>query len=275
MSYNGHISAVVDNTSLLTDLIAEHGLSLWIEYDDKKILFDTGQSNAVISNAKNLGVDLASADAIIISHGHYDHTGGLFEVLDMAAKAKIYLHPLAIKSKFSKKGTDVKYIGIPGHAKKAIENRNVILTTKPANLVPGLVVTGPIPRINNFEDIGGNFFLDENCQRPDILIDDQALFFESSLGLVVVLGCAHSGVVNILDYVSNLTDADKIYAVIGGMHLLNASQDRIKNTIEAFKKYKVQKLIPLHCTGQKVMEIFKSVFGDKCLLSGVGGKISF
>jgi len=138
-----------------------------------------------------------------------------------------------------------------------------------------VAVTGQVPRTNAFEDVGGAFFLDDNCQKPDNLLDDQTLFMESSKGLVVVFGCAHSGVVNILDYISNLTGCEKIYAVIGGMHLLNASPKRITNTIKAFQKYEIQKIIPMHCTGQKAMEVFKNVFGDKCLLLGAGDKISF
>jgi 7,8-dihydropterin-6-yl-methyl-4-(beta-D-ribofuranosyl)aminobenzene 5'-phosphate synthase len=275
MSNNVSISVVVENAALRADLISEHGLSLWIEYQEKRVLFDTGRSNAVICNAKKLGVDLACTDAIIISHGHYDHTGGLPGSLDIAPKAKIYLHPMATEPKFSQKTSNVKYIGMPDSAKKAIQGHHIVWTATPAYLYPGLAVTGQIPRINDFEDAGGAFFLDENCQKPDILLDDQALFIESSRGLIVVFGCAHSGAVNILDYISKLTGCEKIYALIGGMHLLNADQMRINKTIETFKKYDVQKVIPLHCTGQKIIEVLKSVFGVKCLLLRGGDKIGF
>ncbi len=275
MSCNVNITVIVDNTTLRDDLITEHGLSLWIEYDDKKILFDAGQSIAVINNAKQLGIYLASTDAIVLSHGHYDHTGGLYDILDIAPKAKIYLHPLAIEPKFSQKASDVKFIGMPDSAKKVIESRHVIWTVTPVTLFPGMMITGQAPRVNDFEDVGGYFFLDESCQKHDDLLDDQTLFIESSKGLIVILGCAHSGVVNILGYISELTGCKKVYAVIGGMHLLNASQTRINNTIEIFKKYEIQKVIPLHCTGQKVMEHFEGIFGDKYFLSGAGDKISF
>ena len=166
-------------------------------------------------------------------------------------------------------------IGMSDFAKKAIQGRHVIWTATPAYLFPGLAVTGQIPRINDFEDVGGPFFVDEICQKPDELLDDQTLFIESAKGLIVVLGCAHSGVVNTLDYISKSTGQDKIYAVIGGMHLVNASQIRIANTIEAFKKYEIQKIVPLHCTGQKAMGELQKAFGDKCLFLGAGGQISF
>ena len=275
MSNNVRITVLVNNTASRVDLIAEHGLSILIDYEGKQILFDTGQSNAVMSNAQKLGVDLACTDTIVISHGHYDHTGGLCAVLDTAPKAKIYLHPEAIQSRFSQKDLKAKYIGMSDSVKKAIGYHHITWTETHVNLFPGLTITGQIPRVDNFEDVGGAFFLDENCQKPDRLIDDQTLFIESSKGLVVILGCAHSGVVNILDYINKLTGREKIHAVIGGMHLLNAGQMRINKTIETLKKYDVQKVIPLHCTGQKVMEVLKNVFCDKCLLLGAGDKITF
>lgn len=275
MEEDTNITILIENTAHKDGLKTEHGLSFWIEYQGKRILFDTGQSNAVMNNAKKLGVDLTCSDAIVISHGHYDHTGGLSAVLNIATNAKIYLHPSATEQKFSQKASRANYIGMSDLAKKTIQGRHVTWTVTPAYLFPGLAVTGQIPRINDFEDIGGVFFLDENCQKPDDLLDDQALFIESAKGLTVVLGCAHSGVVNILDYISKLTGCEKIYAIIGGMHLLNASPARITNTIEAFKKYEIQKIIPLHCTGHKAINAMKNAFGDKCLCLGAGGQISF
>ena len=270
-----NITILIENTAHKAGLKTEHGLSFWIEYGDKNILFDTGQSNAVMKNAKKLSVNLACTDAIVISHGHYDHTGGLSTTLDIAPKAKIYLHPAATESKFNKKDSNAKYIGMPDSAKKAIEGRHVVWMATPAYIFPGIAITGQVPRMSDFEDVGGAFYVDENCQNSDKLLDDQALFIESAKGLIVVLGCAHSGVVNTLDYISNLTGQNKVYAVIGGMHLLNASQMRIENTIETLKKYEVQKAIPLHCTGQKAVEDFKNTIDDKCLFLGTGDKISF
>jgi len=273
MIQNIRITTLVENTASGAGLLAEHGLSFWIEYGDKRILFDTGQSDILIKNAKVLGIDLAETDAIVLSHGHYDHTGGLASVLNIAEKAKIYLHPAATEPKFSKKFSGSKLIGMSDSAKKAIQGRDVIWTATPAQLFSGIAVTGQVPHINNFEDVGGAFFLDENCQKSDKLLDDQSLFIESAKGLIVVFGCAHSGVVNTLDYIRKSTGQNKIYAVIGGTHLANASQIRIANTIDAFKKYEIQKIVPLHCTGQSAVENFENAFGDKCLSLGTGEQI--
>jgi 7,8-dihydropterin-6-yl-methyl-4-(beta-D-ribofuranosyl)aminobenzene 5'-phosphate synthase len=269
------ITILIDNTAYGAALKAEHGLSLWFEYGSKKILFDTGQSDMLIQNAKTLGINLAEADAIVISHGHYDHTGGLYAVLSIAAKTKIYLHPAATEPKFSQKNSKAKSIGMSGSAKEAVQGRHIIWTATPAAIFPGMSVTGQVPRLNDYEDVGGSFFGDENCRKPDELLDDQSLFIQSSKGLVVVLGCGHAGVVNILDYISKLTGKNKMYAVIGGMHLLNASQTRIAKTIEAFKKYDIQKIAPLHCTGQKAAEKIKNAFGEKYISAAAGTKLIF
>jgi len=269
------ITILTENTALKAGLKAKHGLSFWIEYGNKKILFDTGQSDLILHNARTLGIDISRTDAIILSHGHYDHTGGLPSVLNIASKVMIYLHPAATEMKFSQKASEIKSIGMSASAKEAIQDQHMIWTVTPAQIFPGMSVTGQVPRLNDYEDVGGTFFVDEDCQKPDELLDDQTLFIESSKGLVVVLGCAHAGVVNILDYISKLTSCNKIYTVIGGMHLLNASRIRIANTIEAFKKYEIQKIFPLHCTGKKAMDAMEKAFGDKCLCLGAGGQIGF
>ena len=265
MNSDIRITILLDNAASKPGLLTEHGLSLWIEYKEKRILFDTGQSNKLIQNAKKLGVNLAKTDAIILSHGHYDHTGGLSAVLELAPHAVIYIHPAAIKPKYSCKEFKIRSIGMPEAAKQAIKNYKVVWTEKPLQLCNGVTLTGQIPRKNDFEDVGGAFFVDENCHTPDGLLDDQALFIESPNGLIVVFGCAHSGVINTLDYVNQLSNQSRIYAVLGGMHLVNASKDRMERTIEAFKSYDIEKIIPLHCTGSEAIEHLRESFSGKCV----------
>jgi 7,8-dihydropterin-6-yl-methyl-4-(beta-D-ribofuranosyl)aminobenzene 5'-phosphate synthase len=279
-------SAVKTNTGTITTLMdnvasgklqSEHGLSLWVEYQGKRILFDTGQSDLVLKNAKELGVNLAETDAIVISHGHYDHTGGLSAVLDIAKNATLYIHPEALGPKFTQKGDNIRNIGMTLSTKERIhaldESKRVVWTEMPTEVLPGLLITSQIPRNTNFEDTTGAFFINHNCKKNDELIDDQALFFETQNGLVVLLGCAHSGVINTLDYVVKLTGQKCIYGAIGGMHLLNASAERIEYTIEAFRRYKVQKIGHAHCTGLKAAEKFNEAFADQCFVCSVGTRI--
>jgi len=256
---------------------SEHGLSFWIEYGDKRVLFDTGQSNIVVKNAKLLDINLADAEAIVISHGHYDHTDGLAAVLNIARKANIYLHPEALKPKFSQKEKGVRAIGMSDSTKQAIlrmaGNKQVVGTKMPTEVSKGLFVTSRIPQITDFEDTGDSFFVDENCRKPDTFPDDQAFFFDSRKGLVVLLGCAHAGIVNTLHYAAKLSGENHIYAVIGGMHLLNASSERIERTIEAFRQYDVQKIGLAHCTGNKAVEKFKKAFPEQCFVCSAGMQI--
>ena len=182
-----------------------------------KHLDDAGQSDIIVKNAELLDVNLADTEAIVLSHGHYDHTGGLSAVLNITHKAKIYLHPEALKPKFGRKDNETKAIGMSDSAKQVIlrmaGNKKVIGTKMPTEVSKGLFVTSLIPRITNFEDANSFFFVDENCRKPDTFPDDQAMFFDSPKGLVVLLGCAHAGVVNTLRYVAKLSGEERIYAV--------------------------------------------------------------
>lgn len=273
-------NSTVSITLLMDDVSSdgyqsEHGLSLWIVYRGRRILFDTGQSDALLYNAEKRGIDISRAEAVVLSHGHYDHTGGLAAILDRATETKIYLHPAAIESKYSKKALGVNQIGMSDSAKQAIKGRRVIWTATPAPLFPGISVTGQVPRCHEFEESGKWFYLDEDCKTHDLLLDDQALLIESPRGLIVVFGCAHAGVVNTLDCITKLTGGKEIYALMGGMHLLNASQKRIVETIKVLKEYQVKFVIPLHCTGREAMDCLKDAFNERCLSLLLGGQIYF
>ncbi|HBO43225.1 MAG TPA: hypothetical protein DD670_04680 [Planctomycetaceae bacterium] len=150
-----------------------------------------------------------------------------------------------------------------------------IATERPTVVVEGLTVTGPVPRSNDFEDTGGPFFLDEACSQPDPLDDDQSLFIETSEGIVVLLGCAHSGVVNTLHYIRRLTGNQPIRAVIGGMHLVGASTRRIERTIEELRPLCVERLAPAHCTGTPATTALWNAFPDKCQPCSVGTRFEF
>jgi 7,8-dihydropterin-6-yl-methyl-4-(beta-D-ribofuranosyl)aminobenzene 5'-phosphate synthase len=257
------ITTLINNV-MPAPLLAEHGLSFWIEYGGKHILFDTGPTDAIIKNADLLDIDLSKTDVIILSHGHYDHTGGLKAALDMAPNAIVYLHSAAPKVRYScHPGKPPKDISMP-HAvcQKIAESAakgSVIYTDKPTAVYPGITVSGTIQRNTSYEDTGGPFFLDPHARIPDRLDDDQALFITTAKGLVVILGCAHAGLVNTLEYATTLTH-QPIYAVIGGMHLKSASKLRFQNTLQAINKHDVRLIAPCHCTGEPQIQTIRKEF---------------
>ena len=136
-------------------------------------------------------------------------------------------------------------------------------------------MTGPVPRLTDFEDTGGPFFLDEACTRPDPLEDDQSVFLDTTEGTVVLLGCAHSGIINTLRYIRQLTDNHPIQAVIGGMHLVGASSHRIERTIEELKRIGVERLAPAHCTGMPATVALWNAFPGRCQACPVGTRFEF
>jgi len=214
----------------------------------------------------------------VLSHGHYDHTGGLADALRGNRPNAIYAHPDAMKPKFArnKDGTS-RGIGIPYPCEQAIERRRdrLVRTEQPTPVSNGLMVTSPVPRVTEFEDTGGPFFLDPECRKPDPLVDDQAVFFDSTQGTVVLLGCAHAGVINTLSYVRELTGERPIHAVLGGMHLGGASAQRLKRTIDELREMHIDCLGPAHCTGRAATAALWDVLPDQCIPCHVGTQVEF
>ncbi|SKC73646.1 MBL fold metallo-hydrolase [Maledivibacter halophilus] len=263
---------LMDNYVTYRKLLAEHGLSFFIEANNKKIVFDTGQSNAFINNAKALGLNLSEVENIILSHGHYDHSGGLEDLTKLNKKARIYMHPCVLKKKFSLNKGILKDAGIPFEFKDiGLSEERIKFNTGPLNIYDNILISGEIEKNNDFETIPKNLIIKENGElKQDNMIDEQFLIVREKRGIIIVLGCSHPGVVNCIEYASTLIPEKKILAVIGGMHLKNASEERINKTIEYFKSKDIEKIIPLHCTGFEAISKFKRVFKDKCIIGSVG-----
>ena len=271
------VTTLVENTARGAGILGEHGLAWWIETPTHCVLFDTGQGLALEHNAERLGADLARADAIVLSHGHFDHVGGLERALARAPRASLHLHPRACEPKFSGSGGTVRRLSTPFVEEQQFRREGcvVVATTEAHEVVPGLWCTGEIPRENDYEDTGGPFFLDHGLTRPDPLLDDQALFFATRDGLVVVLGCAHAGLVNTLAHIVRVSGCERIHTILGGLHLERASARRMDETIAFLRRYDVRHLGGGHCTGGAALRRFWGEFPDRCVELHAGARWSF
>lgn len=260
---------LTDNRTRKQDFLAEHGLSLFIEYENTNILFDTGQSDVYLHNAALMGVDLNRADCIVLSHGHYDHCGGLAYFPESDRSPKIYVHEAAFAKKYALNpgGTTYREIGIPWSCEEYenIKNR-LVFTKKNMEIAPGIHLCGEIPSAMAFEEVPHGFYCGDGPDYShDFIKDEQMLVFDGEKGLSIFLGCSHPGVVNCLRYAAKLFPGKKIHTLTAGMHLDNVSPLRLQMTIQHMIDLDIQKVIPLHCTGIFAICEMKRFLGDRCL----------
>lgn len=247
------ITIIIDN-SCSDELLAEHGLCILIETNDTTVLFDTGNGSVIEHNFAKRGIDPQKIDCLVLSHGHWDHTGGVVYLSQVVKPdIKIFLHSAALKPKYSLHDHKFSYSGIPPKSLSWLKakERILILCDKPVDITENFSITGKIPKKNKIETIPTHFFHSKNTTEPDQLSDDISLFLETPKGIIVIIGCCHSGIGNTLDYIASLTETRKIHAVIGGMHLKGCNTSRLDFTSNILDKYQVELFAPCHCTGQK------------------------
>lgn len=271
-SSNVKITILVDNQAG-PDCMAEHGLSLWIEAQHKHIIFDTGQGTVLEHNARVLGIDFGKTDVLVLSHGHYDHTGGIQHVLQQGRKIHVYCHPGIVQPRYSIRNGVAKPIQIPRECMTAIDKwpvKHFHWIQQPTMLSNTIGITGLIPRETTFEDTGGPFYLDTGGRRADLISDDLALWIRTDAGVIVCVGCSHAGLVNTLNRVRQLNSDLKIRAVIGGFHLLEAGRQRLEQTIAALGELAPEIVVPCHCTGDYAVAALRDSLGDRVLPGAAG-----
>ena len=257
--------------------IGEWGLSILVETDGTRVLMDTGLSFSAAHNARVLGVDLSGVDRIVLSHGHADHTGGLAEVLAETGEVEIIAHPDVFAEKCAKRGEEsVRDIGVP-FSREELEalGARFNLTREPAHITEHIMTTGEVPLLTDYEAVDSNLCVREGGEiKPDPLADDLSLVIDADFGLVVILGCAHRGMVSILRHARSITGKEPVYAVIGGTHLVGASEERLTRTVADLTAMGVQRLGVSHCTGFYAAARLAREFGDVFFLNNAGTRFS-
>lgn len=262
--------------------VAEHGLSMLIRVlccrKKVSILFDTGiSSNGVVENSKRMGLDLNEVEYIIISHGHYDHFGGLLSVLKTINETNLPLivHEDMFKTRgtANSNGTMRTYPEFP--TKQQLSLAQIIKTKQPYLIANDtILVTGEIPREISFEKgfLNHRTLLNGIWHPDSLILDDRAIVFNvKEKGLVIISGCAHAGIINTIMYAQRISGIRKIYAVIGGFHLAGkVNENRIRSTVKELTRLNPEIIVPMHCSGWRGMMAIASELSDAFVWNSVG-----
>lgn len=233
-------------------LLAEHGFSFYIETSNAKVLLDTGFSDVFVKNAEVLNLDLSERDTIVLSHGHWDHADGLRYI----SGGKLITHPDVFIQRYHGKRDDA-YVGMTLKKEDLSRKFDLILSKEPVWISDSVVYLGEIPSSNDFERESTAFTKEDGSE--DYIMDDSAIAIKTSKGLVVISGCAHSGICNTIEYACKVTGDVKVHAVLGGFHLKHAN-DITSKTISYLIEKGVDKVIPSHCTAFPALQRFAEVF---------------
>lgn len=253
------LTVLVDNNTLIDQYyLGEPGLSFHIQDGEKSILFDTGYSDIVTKNAKSLNIDLSSVSDIVISHGHNDHTGGLYylDKMGLLQNKRIVAHPLAFEPKF----VDSEMIGSPLSKKELNKKSELYFSKVPIKITNHITFLGEIPRTFDFENrkaIGVINYI--NNKEFDYVLDDTALVFQNEMGLFIISGCSHSGICNIIEYAKKVCNEKHVLGVIGGFHLFH-TDNQLMHTINYMKTLNMECIYPCHCVSLDVKSKFKQEF---------------
>lgn len=249
---NPRITIICENSvGPISGTLGEHGFAALVETKDGAVLFDTGQGATILHNAERLKRDLGRVRIVALSHGHYDHTGGLRPLLEKCGAKTIMAHPALFAARYRVKDTGESIpIGIP-YTRESLSSLGAAfdLSADFRELGSGIYLTGEVPRITGFEHGDAGLFCDEAGCRPDGVPDDQSLVIETPKGLVLLLGCCHAGIINTLEHVKKRMQRDDIYAVIGGTHLGFCGAEQLNETVDRLHRYGLKKICGSHCTG--------------------------
>ncbi len=270
------ITVLCENTVGALVGTGEHGFSAFIETEGGNYLFDTGNGFSIIRNALFWRKDLTSIKKIFLSHGHLDHTGGLPDVLSLRGGVEVLAHPLIFTERIAVLKEDNlerrRFVGIP-YRRVYLEFSGALFELRKdfCEAGKGVFLTGEIPRKNAFEKTDPRLFAkDDGNWVPDQFLDDQSLILDTPKGLVILFGCAHSGVINTINHVMEKMGKKRIYGLLGGTHLAFLTPEQLEESIDAIKRLAVEYIGVSHCTGMRASMRLAQEFGDRFFFANVG-----
>lgn len=263
-------------------IVGEHGFSALIERGGERILFDTGQGIGLLANAGRLGKDLSAVDRVVLSHGHYDHTGGLAAFLDQArGGATVFAHPEVFLDRFARvetpEGVIVLPIGVPS-SRQDLEARGASfdLSVDFREVMPGVFVTGEVPRPPGWTSGDERLVVRQGeGYAPDPFPDDLSLLVQTDSGPVLVLGCAHAGLHAIVNHVRRQSGVDRFHAIVGGTHLGGRSPAEWEKALHLVQACKVAQIATGHCTGFFATSYLAQRLGDRVLPASAGLSLTY
>ncbi len=272
------ITCLVENTAMLSSTLwGEHGLSFLVERGDARVLFDTGQSGAVLShNLTELKLDLHDLSAIVLSHGHYDHTGGLSTALELFGRVAVYAHPDVFSKRYSRRGDKLVAAGSRLTREEIEERADLDLASEVTAVATGVWMTGEIPRRLGGETRSSRLVVKSGDELVlDPFRDDLSLVVETNGGIAVILGCCHAGILNTLAHVREHFN-QPIRALIGGSHLAKADDELLGKVAAAVRdEYDIAELYLGHCTGWRSLLFLATALGDRVKPCPAGTVVEF
>ena len=269
----------MENKTDKEGILAEHGLSIYIEAQGKRILFDAGASNLFASNAARLKVDLGAVDFAVVSHGHYDHTGGFPMFHQINPTAPIYIHRNALRVSYGTEGgalggggvLDKEPCSIRWTDKELMDLADQLLFTDgPVEITENIKITGTVPYAEGFKPTDYFYVYEGEELVPDDMSHEQCLVIKEPEGLYIFSGCSHRGVISALNAGKSMFPGEKVAALIAGMHLYAAKKEDRQRIIDEIVAEKMDKVLPVHCTGIDAICELKLMLGDKCMVAQAG-----